>query len=182
MGRRNGDVMPAKESSAHYEAFCATCQISKSFLTPQGINFFRISHEGHNIEIRQPEGSEEIEREPSTIAVSPLVGAPVSSPLVGAPAKRTPALLPDDNNKETIELKRLSVDIIDTDGHDVFRVIGFSGNFHTFFRTYEHAKVSEVEKFIDGGEHVDEYGNMYHWKSDSVEPNLHVKDLMTIIN
>ena len=177
MGRRNGDVMPAKESSAHYEAFCATCQISKSFLTPQGINFFRISHEGHNIEIRQPEGSEEIEREPSTIAVSPLVGAPV----VAAPAKRTPGLLPDDNNKETIELKRLSVDMIDTDGHDVFRVIGFSGNFHTFFRTFELAEVSEVEKFIDGGVHVDEYGNEYHWKSDSVEPTLQVKDLMNII-
>jgi len=181
MGRRNGDVMPAKESSAHYEAFCATCQISKSFLTPQGINFFRISHEGHNIEIRQPEGSEEIEREPSTIAVSPLVGAPVSSPLVGAPAKRTPALLPDDNNKETIELKRLSVDIIDTDGHDVFRVIGFSGNFHTFFRTFELAEVSDAEKFIDGGVHEDEYGNEYHWNSGSVEPTLQVKDLMNII-
>jgi len=175
--RRNGDVMPAKESSAHYEAFCATCQINKSFLTPQGINFFRISHEGHNIEIRQPEGSEEIEREPSTIAVSPLVGAPV----VGTPAKRTPALLPDDNNKETIELKRLSVDIIDGDGHDVFRVIGFSGNFHTFFRTFELAEVSDAEKFIDGGAHVDEYGNEYHWKSDSVEPSLQVKDLMNII-
>src|SRR2546422_11494283 len=169
--------MPAKESSAHYEAFCATCQISKSFLTPQGINFCRMSHEGHNIEIRQPEGSEEIEREPSTIAVSPLVGAPA----VGTPAKRTPALLPDDNNKETIELKRLSVDMIDTDGHDVFRVIGFSGNFHTFFRTFELAEVSEVEKFIDGGAHVDEYGNEYHWKSDSVEPTLQVKDLMNII-
>src|SRR2546427_12924073 len=103
MGRRNGDVMPAKESSAHYEAFCATCQINKTFLTPQGINFFRISHEGHNIEIRQPEGGESIEPEPSTIAVTPLVGAPlVSVPLVGAPAKRTPALLPDDNSKDTI--------------------------------------------------------------------------------
>src|SRR5437773_1455607 len=169
--------MPAKDSSVQYEAFCATCQINKSFLTPQGINFFRISHEGHNIEIRQPEGSEEIEREPSTIAVSPLVGAPV----VGTPAKRTPALLPDDNNKETIELKRLSVDIIDGDGHDVFRVIGFSGNFHTFFRTFELAEVSDAEKFIDGGAHVDEYGNEYHWKSDSVEPSLQVKDLMNII-
>ena len=175
--RRKGDVMPAKESSAHYEAFCATCQISKSFLTPQGINFFRISHEGHNIEIRQPEGSEELEREPSAIAASPLVAAPV----VGAPVKRTPALLPDDNNKETIELKRLSVDMVDTDGHDVFRVIGFSGNFHTFFRIFELAEVSEAEKFIDGGVHVDEYGNEYHWKSDSVEPTLQVKDLMNII-
>ena len=107
--------MPAKESSAHYEAFCATCQINKTFLTPQGINFFRISHEGHNIEIRQPEGAESIEAEPSTIAVSPLVGAPAIavSPLVGASAKRTPALLPDDNSKETIELKRLSIDIVD---------------------------------------------------------------------
>src|SRR5437667_7781996 len=172
MRRRKGEVMPAKESSAHYEAFCATCQINKTFLTPQGINFFRISHEGHNIEIRQPEGSESIEDEPSTSAVSPLVGAPV---------KRTPALLPDNNSKETIELKRLSVDLVDSEGHDVFRVIGFSGNFHTFFRTFELTEVSEAEKFIDGGVHVDEYGNEYHWKSDSVEPTLQVKDLMNII-
>src|SRR2546422_5254032 len=164
--------MPAKESSAHYEAFCATCQINKTFLTPQGINFFRISHEGHNIEIRQPEGGESIEPEPSTIAVSPLIGAP---------AKRTPALLPDDNSKETIELKRLSIDIVDNEGHDVFRVIGFSGNFHTFFRTFELTEVSEVEKFANGGMHVDEYGNEYRWKSDNVEPTMQVKDLMNII-
>src|SRR2546428_9335012 len=106
MRRRKGEVMPAKESSAHYEAFCATCQINKTFLTPQGINFFRISHDGHNIEIRQPEGSESIESEPSKIAASPLIVAPV-----GASPKRTPGLLPDDNSKETIELKRLSVDL-----------------------------------------------------------------------
>src|SRR5207244_9876389 len=145
--------MPAKESSVQYEALCATCQINKSFLTPQRINFCRISHEGHNIEIRQPEGSEEIEREPSTIAVSPLVGAPV----VRTPAKRTPALLPDDNNIETIGLKRLSVDIMDRDGHDGFRVIGFSGNFHTFFRTFELVEEAADEILLDRGAHVDAY-------------------------
>src|SRR5712691_11629995 len=167
--KRKGEMMPTKESSAHYEAFCATCEISKTFLTPQGINFFRISHEGHNIEIRQPEGIEAIERSPSAIAESPLVEAPV---------KKIPAPVQEEDAKQTIELKRLSVELVENEGQDVFRVIGFSGNFHTFFRIFELAEVSEAENFIEGGAHVDEYGNEYSWSSDVVEPTLQVKDLM----
>ncbi len=161
----------AVEGATTYQAYCGTCRVSQSFLTPQGMNYFRNEHEGHIVEIQQQTGGGE-----TLEIVHPQA---VERPTAVTPERKTPGGLDDGTSPETEELRRLAVDLVNNDGEDVFTIIGFSGDYHTFVRTFALTEQSEAVKFIEGGAHVDEYGNEYRWSANIVEPTPQAKGLLT---
>ena len=161
--------MMSPENKDLYEATCLTCNVSKSYFTAQGVNFFKTSHEGHEVKISGPDDKEPAE----AVKEPPRVEAPPARVAIEQPKREQPVF--QARASEPIRLGNLVVDVVEEDQGRAVMVYGIAGGRERFTKEFAISKVDELNSFLESGMYVDApTGTTYTWSPDKIDLSIDV--------
>ncbi|MDE1854157.1 MAG: hypothetical protein KGI38_10510 [Thaumarchaeota archaeon] len=163
--------MMTAEGSDLYEVTCLDCNTTKSYFTAQGVSYFRMSHEGHQIRAKEPAAPQE-SREPE--AVVQTLEKPVEpvdeivEPEAGDVMEEAPVMAVVDDS--SVRLGNLVVDVVDEGKGRLVKVYGIAGGYERFSKTFEMRQVDAVNQFLESGLFFDDSnGTRYTWSPDKID-------------
>jgi len=141
--------MIASDGQDLYEVSCLDCGSSKSYFTAQGVNYFKMNHEGHHIKVREPDS-----KEPD----SPSSGEESPHPVAQAAERRRDS-----------EVENLVVDVVNDENRKQIKVFGVGGGRELFARDFGMAYIDELNSLLESGSFSVEGGGNYVWGPDRVD-------------
>lgn len=149
--------MTSPDNSDLYEVTCENCHKSKSYYTAQGVNFFKLNHEGHQIKVMGPsEGGEPKEiMEPKEAART---------------HERVETQLVDPIEAGPVRLGNLVVDVVDEEKKRAIMVYGIAGGHERFSKEFDMNQLGELNGLLESGLFIDDAtSTRYIWSPDKID-------------
>ena len=190
--------MMTTENSDLYEATCLDCNTTKSYFTAQGVGYFKLNHEGHNVKVREPAAAAErqpvqaapeqaraeeppleaevpmepLPQEPAPEEMEPRLDEP--EPVLAPPAEPLEVLPAEPVQQvmadERVRLGNLVVDVVDEEKGRVVKVYGIAGGMERFSKGFDPFRLEELNGFLESGAYYDDAGHRtYTWSPDKID-------------
>jgi hypothetical protein len=168
--------MIATENPDLYEVTCLNCRTTKSYFTAQGVSFFKLNHEGHNVKVKEP-GTGEVSQEkaPEVPEVTQAVPVPEVDNVVEQKIEETIEVPKFERALQTtdegpVRLSNLVVDVVDEEGGRAIKVFGIGGGHERFSKSFEMHQLDELNGFLESGLYYDDSARVrYTWTPDKVD-------------
>lgn len=150
-----------------YEVTCVDCNTTKSYFTSQGVTYFKLSHQGHNVRMKE-------ERAPTGEQTEAETPRPETGP---TPVQaREPA--PEEQGRqlivapaaEPVKLANLVVDVVDDGDSRVVEVYGIAGGRERFSKTFYMRDLDTLNLFLEAGSYTDPSSlASYTWAPEKID-------------
>ena len=172
-------TMMSSEDGDLYEATCLDCNTSKSYFSAQGVKFFKMNHEGHQVRAKEPSGGQGAQEEaaaeapPSAEAKAPAAqAAPV---LRQRSVVRPPLEEPEPAQNEPVRLGNLVVDVVEDESGRTVKVYGIAGGRERFTKSFDLDKIPEMNGFLESGVYFDDdTRTKYLWAPEKIDLSIDV--------
>jgi hypothetical protein len=170
--------MMSTDNADFFEVTCQDCKVTKSYFTAQGVNYFKLTHEGHKVNVKEPAA-------PGTApAPAPAVVAPAPPPVVkveevtevAEPEIEASEGSEDHSRMEVvveegpIRLGNLVVDVVDEGTGRSVKVYGIAGGHERFSKGFDMQHLQDLNDFLESGLYHDESAKKkYSWAPDKID-------------
>ena len=160
--------MISTEDSDLFVATCDDCNTTKTYFTSQGVAFFKLSHEGHKLRVKEPWlfSSPADKRDTASGQVgedAPAVTAELTEPVAGEEGEPRDYLA-------RVSLGNLVVDVVDDVKGRCVKLYGISGGLERFTKEFAMDKLHELNELLESGEYRDaSSGSLYTWTPDKID-------------
>ena len=183
--------MISSESSDLFEVTCMDCNSTKSYFTAQGVSYFKASHVGHRVIVKEPGSGSGHEAEvkpqmapvraevrPRRVETPPKrvevpVEAPVAKPAVVSAGSRKPL------SDKYVRVSSLVVDVVDEEKGRKVKVYGIAGGLEKFTKEFDISHLADLNYFLESGNYADaETGSKYAWTPDKIDLSMDVVSML----
>ena len=188
--------MMTTENSDLYEVTCLDCNITKSYFTAQGVNYFKLNHRGHKIQVKGSAGSAEQERGDPVAPprIVEMVEKPAADPVEAPVEIRIEEPLPEPEEpvevqdeapstqvlpEDRIRLGNLVVDVVDEGSERAVKIFGIANGRERFTKSFDISKINELNGFLESGVFYDDSSRLtYVWTPDKVDLSIDVATMI----
>jgi len=143
--------MMTSEDANSFNVTCLDCKKSKSYFTAQGVNFFKLNHQGHQVKVDEPANANAPQETP------PKPNADPAKPI--QQSKSVP-----------VSMDNIVVDVVDEENGRVIKVYGIAAGQEKFARTYGVTSLAELNTFLESGRFDDSSSKTaYLWSPDRID-------------
>ena len=182
--------MMSSENPELYEVTCLDCNTTKSYFTAQGVNYFKLNHEGHKVRVKEPAGAEAPQAEepvtpPKILGTveEPVAELPVAVPV--AVAAEEPVEMDYDAPagqvlaEDRVSLGNLVVDVVDDGSARAVKIFGIANGRERFTKSFEVFKINEVNGFLESGAYYDDSSKVtYTWTPEKIDLSMDVAKMI----